>query len=653
MKKKSSQCPTGPTPSSRHAVSSGLLATATIHVAASSSAATARLPATHGATVAAGRSRQPRSVLRVSAQPRTSASCSVVISTWIGSCCRRLEPRRLGAVTNAQIAAALDELGDLYELDGAVQYRVLAYRTAARTVREASVSVEQLVREGRVTELAGIGKTLETKLQRLVETGDMEQSQKLRAMMHLPGFGPKRARRLYDELGIDSLEALRTAAEQQKLRGLRGFGAKVEEKPRVLLARALPIADQVVDALRAAPGAERVEVAGSLRRQADSVKDLDVIATAAEPAALVRTLTELPVVESVDSSGEAGGRVTTHSGMSVDLKVVEPDQFGNVLQHFTGSKEHNVALREAAVKRGLHVSEYGILDDATGETLRCPTEEEVYARLGLEWIPPELRQGRGELEAAAAGTLPELVTLADLRGDLHSHTTLSDGQQDVEAMVDGARALGYEYLAITDHSASHGFGDHVEPDALRAQIERVHALNEELDGFDVLIGTETNVLTDGGLDYDDELLAELDWVVASVHTSFGMSEQDMTARMVAAIEHPLVDVIGHPTGRKIESRSPYALEVERVIEAAGRTGTMLEINAAPDRRDLNEIHARAAAEAGVLIVVDSDAHSVRNLQLMRFGIATARRAWLTPEQVANTRPWAELQKLRKRSRAAA
>ena len=398
-------------------------------------------------------------------------------------------------MTNAQIAAAFDELADLYELDGAVQYRVLAYRTAARTVREASVSVEQLVRDGRVTELAGIGKTLETKLETLIETGDTTQAQKLRAqfpsgviaMMHLPGFGPKRARRLYDELGIDSLEALRSAAEQQQLRGLRGFGAKVEEKlieqlaagydgapaPRVLLSRALPIAEQVVDALRGVPGAERVEVAGSLRRQADSVKDLDVIATAAEPAALVRALTELPLVESVDATGEAGARVTTHTGMKVDLKVVAPDQFGNVLQHFTGSKDHNVALRESAVKRGLHVSEYGILDDATGETLRCATEEEVYAKLGLPWIEPELRQGRGELAAAAAGTLPELVTLADLRGDLHSHTTLSDGTQDVEAMVEGARARGYEYLAITDHSASHGFGNHVDPDALRGQIERV------------------------------------------------------------------------------------------------------------------------------------------------------------------------------------
>jgi DNA polymerase (family X) len=578
-------------------------------------------------------------------------------------------------VTNAQIAAALDELGDLYELDGAVQYRVLAYRTAARTVREASVSVEQLVREGRVTELPGIGKTLEEKLQILVETGDMKQSQKLRAqfpagliaMMHLPGFGPKRARRLFDELGIDSLEKLREAAEAQQLRGLRGFGAKAEEKlletlaaghdgspaARWLLSQALPAAEQIVAALREVRGADRVEVAGSLRRSADAVKDLDIVATTAEPAAMVDALVSHPLVGSVGSSGEAGARVVLHSGMTVDLKIVAPDQFGNVLQHFTGSKAHNVALREAAVRRGLHVSEYGILDDATGETLRCGSEEQVYERLGLPWIPPELREGRGELESAAAGTLPELITVEDVRGDLHCHTTLSDGREDVEAMAAAARAKGYEYLAITDHSATHGFGNNVEPDALRAQIERVRALNAELDGFELLIGTETNILPDGSVDYDEELLAELDWVVASVHTSFGMSEADMTARMIAAIEHPYVDVIGHPTGRKIERRPPYAVDMERVIEAAARTHTMLEINASPDRRDLNEIHARAAAEAGVLIVLDSDAHAVGELDLMPFGIATARRAWLTPAQVANTRPWAELASLRKRSRAAA
>jgi DNA polymerase (family 10) len=579
-------------------------------------------------------------------------------------------------LTNAQIAAAFEELGDLYELDGAVQYRVLAYRAAARTVREASVSVIGLTREGRVTELSGIGKTLEEKLKALDETGDIPAAAKLRAkipiglisVMHLPGFGPRRAKRLHDELGVDSLDALRLAAQEGKIRGLRGFGARVEENllrvladhednggpaPRVLLSRAIPLADQVVGALRALPAADKVEVAGSLRRQADSVKDLDVIATASDPAALIAALRELPIVESVESSGDAGARGTLHSGLKIDLKVVAPDQFGNVLQHFTGSKAHNVALRESAVRRGLHVSEYGILDDSTGETIRCATEEEVYATLGLDWIPPELREGRGELEAAVAGGagLPTLIELGDLRGDMHSHTTLSDGRQSAEQMAEGARSRGLEYLALTDHSASHGFGDHVTADDLRRRIEEVRELNERWDDFELLVGTESNILPDGSPDYPDELLAELDWVIASIHTSFGMDERQMTDRMVAAIEHPLVDAIGHPTGRKIETRPPYALDIERVIEAAARTGTMLEINAAPDRRDLDELHARAAAAAGVPILIDSDAHSVRNLELLRYGVASGRRAWLTREQVANARPWAEFAPMRKRARA--
>jgi len=577
-------------------------------------------------------------------------------------------------LTNAQIAAAFDELADLYELDGAVSYRVIAYRTASRSVRDAAVSVVGLTREGRVTELSGIGKTLEEKVRALDETGDIPTAQRLRAkfptglisVMHLPGFGPKRARRLYDELGVDSLDALRAVAERHEIRGLRGFGAKVEENllrvlsenadgalaPRILLSRALPVADQIVGALRSHPAAERVEVAGSLRRMADSVKDLDVIATAADPAALAAALGELTIVESVQSAGSGGARVLTHSGMRVDLKVVEPDQFGNVLQHFTGSKAHNVALREAAVRRGLHVSEYGILDDASGETLRCATEEEVYGRLGLEWIPPELREGRGELEAATPGGrgLPSLVSIEDIRGDLHCHTDLSDGRHTLEQMAEAGLARGYEYLAITDHSASHGFGNHVDPDTLKRQIERVRELDGHLDGLRLLIGTETNILPDGSLDYDDDLLSRLDWVIASVHTSFGMGAREMTDRMVAAVEHPWVDAIGHPTGRKIETRAPYALDVERVIEAAARTRTMLEINSAPDRRDLNEVHARAAAEAGVPVLVNTDAHSMRNFELLRYGIATARRAWLTPAQVANTRPWEEFAALRKRAR---
>ena len=345
-------------------------------------------------------------------------------------------------------------------------------------------------------------------------------------------------------------------------------------------------------------------------------------------------------MESVAAQGDAGARVKTHSGVKVDLRVVEPDQFGNVLQHFTGSKAHNVQLREAAVRRGLHVSEYGILDDETGETLRCATEEEVYERLGYAWIPPELREGRGELEAARNGSLPKLIELSDLRGDLHCHTTLSDGRQTLDQMAEEALKRGWEYLAVTDHSASHGFGDHVTPEMLEARIEEVAALNDRLEGkIRILAGTESNILPDGSLDYPDELLARLDWVIGSVHTSFGMEEAAMTERMIAAVEHPLLDAIGHPTGRKIETRPPYAIDMTRVIAAAAANGTMIEINAAPDRRDMNESHARAAAEAGVMVLIDSDAHAARNFDLLQYGIATARRAWLTPAQVANTRSW--------------
>jgi DNA polymerase (family 10) len=584
----------------------------------------------------------------------------------------------MATLTNGAIAQALDELGDLYELDGADSYRVVAYRNAARSVRDAGVSVAEMVRSGRATELNGIGKTLDTKLRALLDEGDIPKSRELRAkfpvgliaVMHLPGFGPKRARRLYDELGIDSLEALRAAAEQGRIRGLRGFGTKVEENllkllaagydgapaPRILLPRALGLAEQVAGALSQAGGADRVEIAGSARRLTDSVKDIDLIATAADPGALVRALAELPLIESTGAPGDNAVRAVTHTGMKVDLQVVEPDQFGNVLQHLTGSKAHNVQLREAAVRRGLHVSQYGILDDATGETIRCPTEEDVYRTLGYAWIPPELREGRGELEAARldGGTgLPRLIEAEDLKGDLHSHTTLSDGRNSLEQMVRGAMDRGLEYLAVTDHSASHGFGNAVSAEQLLEQVERVHELNATLDGFELLIGTETNILPDGAVDYPDEVLERLDWVIASVHTAFGLPEAEMTARMVAAMEHPLVDAIGHPTGRKIETRPPYAVSVDRLIEAAVRTGTMMEINASGDRRDLNDVYARAAAEAGVPILINTDAHSVANFGLVRWGIATARRAWLTPEQVANTRPWAEFAPLRKRARAQA
>jgi DNA polymerase (family 10) len=380
----------------------------------------------------------------------------------------------------------------------------------------------------------------------------------------------------------------------------------------------------------------------------DTVKDLDVIATASDPGALSRAATELDLVEAAATPGEAGVRLRTHTGVRVDLRIVEPDQFGNLLQHLTGSKEHNMALRDLAVRRGLHVSEYGVLDDATGETHRCKTEEEVYRLLGMHYIEPELRENRGELEAALAGTLPDLIELSDLRGDLHCHTTASDGTASIEQMADAAREAGYEYLAITDHSATMGFGSDVSPEQLRDQIAIVRST--DVDGIELLAGSEVNILPDGSLDYPDQLLAQLDWVIASVHSSFRMSSAAMTARIVRAIEHPLVDAIGHPSGRKIEQRRPYEFDVEQVIEAAARTGTMLEINANPDRRDLNEVNARAAAAASVPIVINCDAHRILGFEAARYGIATARRAWLSAGDVVNTRSWAEVAALRPRNR---
>ena len=386
---------------------------------------------------------------------------------------------------NAEIANAFEELASLYELDGAVVYRVVAYRNAAKAIREAGVSVEEMAKQGRVEELAGVGKTIAEKIDALLEQGSIPSADKLKAKIpaglvevtRIPGLGPKRARLLYDHLGITSLDDLRRAAEDGSLKDVPGFGSKAEEnvaaalaagadgrpKPRVLLSRALSAGEELVAALREHPAAVRVELAGSARRWADTVKDLDIVAASSDPAALSNAFCELPPVDAVASSGEAGAKVTTHSGVAVDLRIVPEEAFGNLLQHFTGSGRHNEALRTDAVRRGLHVSEYGISDDESGESQAFTTEEEVYERLGMAYIPPELRENRGELEAARNGELPKLIELDDLRGDLHMHTTLSDGRNTLEEMVAEAAERGYEYIAITDHSASHGFGDDVSP----------------------------------------------------------------------------------------------------------------------------------------------------------------------------------------------
>jgi len=574
-------------------------------------------------------------------------------------------------MTNAEIAAALDELGVLYELDGAVKYRVLAYSSAAQAIRESPISVADLAAQGRAAEVPGVGKTLAEKIDALIETGEIPAAAKLKSkfpptlieVTRVPGLGAKTARRLFEELEVVSLEDLKAAAEGEKIRGLKGLGPKVEEnvlaqlaklkspddlaKGRVLLSKAAPVAEALAQALREHPAANRVEVAGSVRRWAETCKDIDLIATAEEPAALAEHLAAHSLIASAGNPGPNGVRAQTHNGISVDLRIVAPEAFGNLLQHFTGSQAHNIELREAAVKGGLSVSEHGITEVEGGEVELCDSEERVYERLGYAYIEPELREGRGELKAARDGELPKLIEVGDIRGDLHSHTTLSDGHNTLEEMAAAARARGYAYFAITDHSASHGFGDHVTDERLWERIEEVKAWNEGRRGFRLLAGSEINIGLDGSLDYPDDLVAALDWVVASVHTSFAIDEKAMTERVLVAIENPNVDCIGHLTGRLIGRREPYGIDVEAVVEAAARTGTMLEINGNPNRRDLSEHHARLARDAGVEILVNTGAHRIETLENMRYGVATARRAWLTKDDVANTRGWADFKKLLK------
>ena len=573
-------------------------------------------------------------------------------------------------MTNAEIAAALDELGVLYELDGAVKYRVLAYSAAAKAIRESPVSVAELSGEGRATEIPGVGKTLAEKIDALLSSGEIPAAVKLKAkfpptlieVTRVPGLGAKTARRLFEELGIVSLEDLKKAAEGERIRDLKGLGAKVEENVlaslerlgepgegpgRLLLSAVRPIAEELAAALREHPAANRVEVAGSVRRWAETCKDIDLIATAEEPAELAEHLAGHPLIAAAGKPGANGLRAQTHNGISVDLRIVAPEAFGNLLQHFTGSQAHNVALREDAVARGLSVSEHGITEVESGDVTLCESEGEVYERLGYAYIEPELREGRGELRAAREGELPDLISVDDIRGDLHSHTTLSDGRNTLGEMAAAGRERGYAYMAITDHSASHGFGDHVTAERLWERIEEVREWNKGKRGFRLLAGSEVNIGLDGSLDYPDELLEELDWVVASVHTSFAISEKAMTERVLAAIESPQVDCVGHLTGRLIGRREPYGIDVEAVAEAAARTGTMLEINGNPNRRDLSEHHARLAVDAGVTIVLNTDAHGVDTLGNIAYAVATARRAWLTSAEVANTRGWRDFKRLMK------
>jgi DNA polymerase (family 10) len=562
---------------------------------------------------------------------------------------------------NADVAEQFDLLADMLELEGSDQFRPLAYRRAAQVMRETGGSIAQLAVEGKAKELSGIGKTIEEKIVQIVEDGQIKALADRReripidvvSFMRLPGLGPKTARRIWQELGVETLDGLRQAAEAEQLRTLTGLGAKTEEnvlralaappaeiEKRPLLGHALPAVRAVVSVLREHPAADQVSEAGSVRRLKERVRDLDIIATASDPGALTEYLTQLAWVDEIVAKGKTKATVVANDGLRFDLRVVPPDSYGNLLQHFTGSKAHNVALRENAVRRKLSVSEYGVQDTETGEVFTDRTEGALYERLGYAWIPPELRENMGELEAAREGRLPELVELGDLRGDLHSHSTWSsDGKNTIEEMALTARRLGHAYLAVTDHS------HYLRDGRLEAQSKEIDAVQKGLGRFRLLKGIEVNIRADGSLDVPDETLAERDWVMASVHSGF---DRDVTDRVLAAMENPHVDCIGHPTGRKLNRRGPADFDLERVVEKALETGTFLEINAQPDRLDLRDAHARLAGEAGVKIVISSDSHQVSALENLEFGVAQARRAWLGPEQILNTRPWRDVKRLLKR-----
>ncbi len=561
---------------------------------------------------------------------------------------------------NEEIAAQLELLADLLELEGEASFRVVAYRRAATLARETPGSFAQLALDGDAKSLPGIGAIIEEKVVQVVEDGEMHALTKRRAMvppevvlfLRLPGIGPKTARRIWRELGVETLAGLREAAEQKRLRSLTGLGPKTEEnvlraldaepEERVgtLLGRALPALQAVVSVLAEHPAAEKVSEAGSARRRKETVRDLDIIATASAPAELIDYFCNLRWVEEVAARGPTKATVVSHDGLRFDLRVVPPESYGNLLQHFTGSKAHNVALREDAVRRKLSVSEYGVQDVEAGTVFTARGEEELYEHLGYAFIPPELREGAGELEAARRGELPRLVDSTDLRGDLHAHSDWSsDGRDTLEVMADAARARGYSYLAITDHS------HYLQDGRLEAQHEQLDELNAKLAPFRLLKGIEANIRPDGTVDVDDERLALCDWVMASVHARFEPGK-DGTARVLAAMDNPRVDCIGHLTGRRIGRRPPAELDFDRIVEHALATETFLEINSQPDRLDLRDVHARLAAEAGVKLAVSSDGHRTEALAFVELGIGQARRAWLTREHVLNTRDWSEIQELR-------
>lgn len=575
-------------------------------------------------------------------------------------------------VLNSEIAAAFSEMADLLEIEGANQFRVRAYRNAARTVAELPYNLYGKVEKNEdLTEISGIGEELAKKIQVLVKTGELPQLEELRGrmpaelanMLSIPGLGPKRVQAIHTQLGVTTLAGLQDAAERGEIAEVPGLGQKTqetileylqtrsEEDTRTRLDVAEQFVEPLVRYLREGEGIRQVEVAGSYRRRKETVGDLDIVATSKNGEASIDRFTAYEDIKRIVSKGSTRSTVLLRSGLQVDLRVVPHESYGAALLYFTGSKEHNIHLRNLALDQGYKVNEYGVfkVDDEEAQSVAGRTEEEIYDLFNMAYIEPELRENHGEIEAALEHNLPQLITLDDIRGDLQVHTTASDGQATLEEMVDGARQRGYEYIAVTDHSPNIAVTRGLDAEALAARIEEIDALNERLDDIRILKSIEVDILEDGSLDLPDDILSRLDICLAAVHSYFNLSRTQQTDRIIRAMDNPNVDLLAHPTGRRLGKREPYEVDMERVMEAARERGCYLEINAQPERLDLHDIHVRMAKEMGVKLAISTDAHSVRTLSYMRFGVYQARRGWLRADDVLNTRPWTELKALLRRA----
>jgi DNA polymerase (family 10) len=563
----------------------------------------------------------------------------------------------------SEVAAVLEEICTLLELQGENPFRCQAYSKAARAIGQLEGSLADVVAAGNLGDIPGIGETLRDKITLLVTTGKLpfyddlkaKTPPGLREMLRLPGVGPKKVKALYDLLGIDDLEKLKKACSSGEVADLKGFGAKTQEKilegiaflgelgDRVRLDQALLLADGIVAELRKCAGIQRLEVCGSLRRRRETVKDIDILVSAKNAAPIMEAFVKLPLVQKVTGHGETKSSVVV-SGigennqrviMNADLRVVSDAQFPFALNYFTGSKEHNVAMRQRAIQYGLKLNEYELVGPK--KSVACKEEEDIYRALDLDYVSPELRENTGEIQAAAEHNLPKLLEQDDLRGVFHNHSTWSDGAATLEQMAEAARKLGFEYLGIADHSPSLTVANGLSPDRVRKQHKEIDALNAKLKGIHLFKGTESDILPDGSLDYDDKVLASFEYVVASVHSHFNQSAEEMTRRIVKAVSHPRVTMLGHATGRLLMRRDGYKVDLEAVLQAAAKHGTMIEINANPYRLDLDWIHCKRAKALGVPLVINPDAHSTSDLEFARrFGVDVARRGWLEKKDVFNT-----------------